>query len=159
MFLRKVANMAGGYLYFHNSSLFSKVPVGEAGKRKGAHRFGVYNGGWAVALSLDVMLREESGFRKSLDDVVRRLYETHGQQGKPIALADIAAAASSVAGRDLSTFFEKFVTQRNELPLGETLAKAGLDLRGQPYAGDMYVVPVTPPTARQLAMRKSLFGF
>jgi predicted metalloprotease with PDZ domain len=157
--LKKIANMTGGYLYFLNSSNFSGVPVGEAGKRKGAYRFGVYNGGWAVALSLDTMLREETGGRKSLDDVMRLLYDTHGRTVKPIALADIAAAASRIAGRDLTAFFDTYVTKRNELPIGETLAKLGLDLRGQPYAADMYVVPVASPSVRQTALRKSIFAF
>jgi predicted metalloprotease with PDZ domain len=154
--LKKIANMTSGYLYFHESSLFSGVPLGDAGKRKGAYRFGVYNGGWAIALSLDVLIREETRGKKSLDDVVRLLYTTHS--GKPITLADIASAASTVAGRDLSDFFQTYVVKRNELPLAETLMKLGLDLRGQPYAADIYIVPVASPTAAQSSMRQRIFG-
>ncbi|HYI08163.1 MAG TPA: M1 family aminopeptidase [Thermoanaerobaculia bacterium] len=154
----KLTNMASGYLYFMNSSLFKGVTLADAVQKKGAYRFGVYNGGWAVALSLDVMLRSESQGKRSLDDVVRLLFTRFGQTGTPIAEKDIIAAASEVAGRDLQPFFDRYVHARNDLPLAETLQKLGLELRGQPYAGDMYLVEVPTPSAAQRALRTSLLG-
>jgi predicted metalloprotease with PDZ domain len=154
----KLANIAGGYSYFMESPLFRGVTVADAGQKKGAHRFGVYNGGWAIALSLDVMLRSESKGTRSLATVMSILFERYGKPRKPITENDIRAAVNEVAGRDLSAFFEQYLHARNELPLAETFAKLGLELRGQPYAADMYVVEMPAPSAAQKELRAQMFG-
>ncbi|HEX3581059.1 MAG TPA: M1 family aminopeptidase [Thermoanaerobaculia bacterium] len=154
----KLTNMASGYLYFMNSSLFHGVTLADAVQKKGAYRLGVYNGGWAIAFSLDVMLRSESAGKRSLNDVMRLLFTRFGLTGKPVTEKDIIAAASEVAGRDLQPFFDRYVHARNDLPLAETLAKLGLELRGQPYAEDMYLADASHSTPRQQALRASLLG-
>lgn len=154
----KLANMASGYLYFMNSSLFHGVTLADAVQKKGAYRLGVYNGGWATALSLDVMLRSESRGKRSLNDVIRLLFTRFGQTSKPVTEKDIVAAASDVAGHDLRAFFDHYVQARNDLPLAETFTKLGLELRGQPYAADMYLTEAPHATARQRALRASLLG-
>jgi predicted metalloprotease with PDZ domain len=154
----KLANVAAGYLYFFNSSLFHGLTLADATQKKGMYRFGIYNGGWAIALSLDVMLRSESGGKHSLADVMRLLFDRFGRTHKPVSEADIRAAASEVAGRDLAPWFEKYVHQREDLPLAATLNQLGFELRGQPYAADVYLVDVAKPTAAQSLLRAQFFG-
>lgn len=154
----KLTNMASGYLYFMNSSLFHGVTLADAVQKKGAYRLGVYNGGWAVAFSLDVMLRSDSGGKRSLNNVVRLLFTRFGMTGKALTEKDVVAAASEVAGHDLQPFFDKYVHARNDLPLAETFAKLGLELRGQPYAMDMYLTEAPHPTPRQRALRAAMLG-
>jgi predicted metalloprotease with PDZ domain len=154
LLLRKFNNQVSGYEYFLNSSLFSGVPVAAAGKRKGAYRFGVYNAGWALALSLDVALRTESNGRRSLDDVMRLLYARNGLTRKPIATADIQSALEEVGGRSFAAFFQTYIAERHELPIGETLAKLGIEVHGQPYAADLFLIDAKPSE-----LRRSMFGF
>ena len=155
----KLTNHVAGYLYFMESPLFAKVTLAEAGRKKSSYRFGVYNGGWTVALSLDVMIREESKGRKSLDDAMRLLFERHGLTRQPVSSDDIRKAASDVIGRDLSGFFDKYVAKREELPVAETLAKLGLELRGQPYAADVFLIDAPSISAAQRTLRHAIFGF
>lgn len=159
LLLRKFNNQVAGYLYFFESPLFSGVTLADAGRKKGSYRFGVYNGGWALALFLDVHLRTETGGRRSLDDVMRLLYARNGVTGKSLTTADVRSAVSEVAGRDLGSVFDTYVEKRNELPIAETLAKIGITLRGQPYAADIFLVedPAAPPNA--VALRRAMFRF
>ena len=159
LLIRKLNNQVSGYLYFFESPLFSGVTLADAGRKKGSYRFGVYNGGWALALYLDVLLREESGGKHSLDDAVRLLYARNGAAQKPLTTEDVRAAVSEVAGRDLSSVFDTYVAKRNELPIAETLHKIGIDMRGQPYAADLFLVPERSPKPKQLALRRAIFGF
>jgi predicted metalloprotease with PDZ domain len=101
----KVKNVLTGYLYFCESPLFRDVTVATAGEKKGSYRFGMCNGGWAVALSLDVLLRSESDGRRSLDDVLHLLFERTVRSGRAITTDDLRAPAGEVAGRDLSEIF------------------------------------------------------
>ncbi|MBV8518435.1 MAG: hypothetical protein JO197_13645 [Acidobacteria bacterium] len=155
---QKLANVAAGYLYFMNSSLFHGITLADAVQKKGAYRMGIYNGGWAIALSLDTMLRSESGGKRSLADVMRLLFDRYGRARTPISEAELRAAASEVAGRDLAPWFEKYIHTREDLPLAATLLQLGLELRGQPYAADVYLINVAKPTPAQSALRAQFFG-
>jgi len=155
LILRKMNNQVAGYLYFFESSLFRGVTLADAGKKKGAYRFGVYNGGWGLALHLDVLLRTESGGRRSLDDVMRLLYVRNALAKKPLTPADFRAALSEVAGRELGSVIDEYVDKRNELPIGETLGKMGIELRGQPYAADVFLIEKQSANA----VRRAIFGF
>lgn len=159
LLLRKFNNQVAGYLYFFESPLFSGVTLADAGRKKGSYRFGVYNGGWALALFLDVRLRTETGGRRSLDDVMRLLYARNGVTGKPLTTADVRSAVSEVAGSDLGSVFDTYVDKRNELPISETLAKIGITLRGQPYAADLFLIEDRAASPKALALRRAMFGF
>ncbi|HEX3107581.1 MAG TPA: hypothetical protein VHU41_00700, partial [Thermoanaerobaculia bacterium] len=136
LLLRKFNNQVSGYLYFCESSLFHGVTVSEAGKKKGAYRFGVYNAGWVVALSLDAFIRTHTANAKSLDDAMRLLYERNGLTRQPLTIEDVAKAVEDVAHASARELLAKYVEQRNELPIAATIEQLGLTLRGQPYAAD-----------------------
>ena len=154
LMLRKLNNQVAGYLYFFESPNFSGVPLARAGQKKSSYRFGVYNGGWMVALALDVELRTQSQGRHSLDDAMRLLYERNGLAKKPLTVDDVQKAVDDVSGRDNAKFFDTYVLERNELPAAEIFTKLGLDLRGQPYAADVFLIETKPS-----ALRNAMFGF
>jgi predicted metalloprotease with PDZ domain len=159
LLLRKFNNQVAGYLYFFESPLFSGVTLADAGRRKGSYRFGVYNGGWALALFLDVQLRTHTGGRGSLDDVMRLLYVRNGLTGKPLTMADLRAALSEVVGYDLGPVLDSYVDKRNALPIAETLAKLGIELRGQTYAADVFLIEQPSAPTKALALRRAMFAF
>jgi len=81
----------------------------------------VYHKGALVALILDLTLRQLSGHARSLDDVMRRLYEEFGKTGIGYTEADYVRIVSEVAGRNMHTYFDKFIY--GTAPLAEPLDK------------------------------------
>ena len=126
-----------------------------------------YSQGGAIALALDLALRERSGSRLTLDDYMRAMWRVHGKPGgrrqgyvdRPYTMADAEARLAEVSGdaafaRD---FFRRFIRGREAADYARLLAQAGLLLRntaaGVAYWGDVRLegrsgtvrVSVAPP--------------
>jgi predicted metalloprotease with PDZ domain len=88
-----------------------------------------YNKGQLDGFLLDVLIRDATDNRKSLDDVMRSMNENFAKKGLFYNdSADIEATAENVAGISFKDFFAKYVAGTDELPYSDTLAKAGLNL-------------------------------
>lgn len=80
----------------------------------------VYHKGALVALLLDLTLRQLHKHKRSLDDVLRKLYQEFGQPGQPgYTDEDYARVVSEVAGRNMSRYFDQFI--HGTAPLLSTL--------------------------------------
>ncbi len=91
-----------------------------------------YNKGQLLGFLLDVLIRDATDNRASLDDALRRLNEEFARRGRFYRdSADIRAAAEHVAGRSFEEFFARYVVGTDELPFAEVLARAGLELKAQ----------------------------
>lgn len=88
-----------------------------------------YGKGALVALCLDLLLRDRTEGRVNLDTVMARLWAEHGRPGIPVPENGLEAMAASVAGVDLSDFFDGAVRGTDELPLAELLARFGVRAR------------------------------
>jgi len=95
-----------------------------------------YTKGSLVALALDLTLREATGGARSLDDLMRRLWQDYGARGIGVPETRIAALASEIAGRDLDAFFALAVDGTEDLPLARLLAVVGVTLGLRPATGD-----------------------
>jgi predicted metalloprotease with PDZ domain len=82
----------------------------------------VYHKGALTALLLDLTIRQLHGHARSLDDVLRRLYEAFGKTGLGYTDEDYARIVSEVAGRKMQVYFDKFIN--GTAPLQEPLDKA-----------------------------------
>ena len=82
----------------------------------------VYHKGALTALLLDLTLRQLHGHARSLDDVMRRLYEDFGKTGLGYTDEDYARIVREVAGRKMQVYFDKFIN--GTAPLQEPLDKA-----------------------------------
>nr|MDQ3806367.1 peptidase M61 [Acidobacteriota bacterium] len=95
-----------------------------------------YDKGAVVALLLDLEIRRRSDGRRSLDDVLRQLYEEFGKRGRNYTPADFQRVAEQAAGGSLEEFFKAYVRGREELDYNAALDAAGLRLdttgAGQP---------------------------
>lgn len=100
-------------------------------------RVDYYNKGELLCLLLDLSIRVQTGNAKSLDDVMRHLYETcvtgPAKDGKgPIGVGyeedGILKAVNHVSGKDFTEFFRKYVAGTEELPYEAVLGAAGLKL-------------------------------
>ena len=91
-----------------------------------------YGKGSLVALCLDLLIRDQTGGRKSLDDVMRALWKRHGMKGIGVPEDGIEKIAEQVAGVNLKRFFDKTVRSTADLPLQKLLASVGVDMTLRP---------------------------
>lgn len=88
--------------------------------------FSFYNKGELLCALLDLTIRERTGGSRSLDDVLRLLWQRYGADGRGVPESGVADVASEVA--DVADFFEQYVDGVDALPYGELLQTAGIDI-------------------------------
>lgn len=88
------------------------------------HTISYYTKGSILGLMLDAKIRNSTKSKRSLDDVMRMVYTRHAEKG--YTPADFRAAASEVAGVDLSSWFSDNVDEATELDLDEVASLYGL---------------------------------
>ncbi len=110
-----------------------------------------YPFGGAIALAMDLTLRDRSDGKISLDDFMRAMWKRYGKQtggregyvDHPYTIADAEAALASVAGDQTFArdFFARYVQGHDVADYGRLLARAGFTLRkrnpGRAWLGDL----------------------
>jgi predicted metalloprotease with PDZ domain len=86
--------------------------------------YSFYNKGQLVALLLDFAIRRATNGEKSLDDVVRLVWEEYGVTRRGLEEDGFERAVARVA--DVGDFFARYVDGIEPLPYDECLAAAGL---------------------------------
>ncbi|HET9232550.1 MAG TPA: PDZ domain-containing protein, partial [Candidatus Eisenbacteria bacterium] len=87
-----------------------------------------YTKGAVVAWLLDAVIRTATSSAKSLDDLLRLLYERHsGKLG--YTDPDLQRGAEEIAGTSLESFFARAVRSREELDYADALRVFGLRFR------------------------------
>jgi predicted metalloprotease with PDZ domain len=100
-------------------------------------RYIYYDKGAALGLLLDIEIREATGNQSSLDDVMRRLYTDHYEQGNGFSTDDFVGYLAEYLGREAAEdFYRRYVDGREPLPYQETLERAGWS-----YVADTIVEP------------------
>jgi predicted metalloprotease with PDZ domain len=127
--------------------------------------------GAAIALALDLSLRERSGAERSLDDFMREMWLRYGRPGgsrpgyvdRPYTIDDVVATLASVSGdtgfaRD---FVGRYIQGREVADYARLLAPAGFVVRPAPR-GRLEVVPIEaiggPLTSAQQEFRRTWLG-
>ncbi|MFB2917965.1 M61 family metallopeptidase [Aerosakkonema funiforme] len=87
-----------------------------------------YLKGELVSLLLDLLIRSRHQNQRSLDDVMRQMWEQFGKEEIGFTPEQLQEAIESVAGTDLSDFFASYVDGTDELPFDEYLELFGLQL-------------------------------
>lgn len=91
-----------------------------------------YAKGALVALALDLSIRCGTEGVKSLDDLMRVLWERYGRTGVGLADGEIERLAAEVSGIDLGDFFHRALRSTEELALAELLEQVGVGLQLRP---------------------------
>jgi predicted metalloprotease with PDZ domain len=156
LFIRKMENNLGLYLYFKSAPAFDGVTLKQAGSKKGLYRLGVYDGGWAVAFCLDLLIRDETKGRKSLADFMRLMYEKFGLTAKQYHYEDLITTAGEIVGHDISDFFRRYVEGDELLPVQQFLKRAGFEGYTQFYDGEIYILRSSGATKHELAIRQAI---
>jgi predicted metalloprotease with PDZ domain len=98
-----------------------------------------YNKGELDGILLDILIRDATSNRKSLDDVMRYMNATYAHEHRYYHdSAAVEAAVEHVAGRSFSDFFRKYVEGTAEISWNEILSRAGLGVQTEQ-------VPVADP--------------
>jgi predicted metalloprotease with PDZ domain len=95
-----------------------------------------YGKGQLLGVGLDLVIRDATENRASLDDVMRRLNQQYAKSGRfyadsegiRIAAEEVIREARPGAATDLTDFFRRYVAGTDELPFAEWLSFAGLTL-------------------------------
>src|SRR5579883_3346064 len=86
-----------------------------------------YNKGDLLGLVLDLAVRQASGGRQSLREVLQWMNENYAKKGVFFPdSAGVRTAAEAVCGRDLGPLFKQYVAGLNEIPWDDFFATVGL---------------------------------
>jgi predicted metalloprotease with PDZ domain len=90
--------------------------------------YSYYDGGQIVGHLLDFVIRQATNNQKSLDDWMRLLYQRYSLPKPGFEPQDAIRAASETAGKDLSDFFQQYISGKNPLPYEECFRYAGIEV-------------------------------
>jgi predicted metalloprotease with PDZ domain len=124
-----------------------------------------YPKGSLAGFMLDVLIRDASDNRRSLDDVFRELYGAAYKKGRGFTGKDWWSAVSRAAGgRSFTEFYEKYIDGREPFPWADILPRAGLRIvsdtlreprvgigTGQDSSGAIVVQMVQPGSVAEAA--------
>jgi predicted metalloprotease with PDZ domain len=115
-----------------------------------------YDKGSILGLLLDLEIRRRSAGARSLDDVMRALYNDYFKRGRNYTPEEFQREAERAAGSSLEEFFQRYVRGREELDYNAALEWVGLRLDASAPAGgaraasgDGYVYPLGAAVAQE----------
>jgi len=90
-----------------------------------------------LGVALDILIRDATENRASLDDVLRRMNQQYAQRGRfyadsagiEEAVQEVVRGAGASATADVDAFFKRYVSGTEELPFADLLARAGFALK------------------------------
>src|SRR5258708_3937769 len=96
-----------------------------------------YNKGQIVGVLLDILIRDRTDNRASLDDVLRALNEEYAKAGRfydesdglRATMEDVIRKKAPSADADLKDFFKRYVSGSDEIPYSDFLGRAGWSIR------------------------------
>lgn len=113
-----------------------------------------YDKGELVAMMLDITIRTSSGGAKSLDDVMRYLYNERFKKGTNYTPQDVQKVAETMAGKSLDDFFNKYVRGTAEIDYDAIVSGIGLTMKTtQPNANKGYIGADLTENAGTLTIR------
>lgn len=95
-----------------------------------------YTKGSLIALALDLTIRSQTRGKKSLDDVMRAMWQRYGRDfygdgpeaGRGISEAEVEAIFDEISGLSLKRTLRRYVSGTDELPLAKLLVPFGVTL-------------------------------
>jgi predicted metalloprotease with PDZ domain len=121
------------------SSFDAWIKLYRQDSNSGNSQISYYLKGEMVSLLLDLLIRSRHQNRLSLNDVMVKMWEQFGKAEIGYTPAQLQGVIESVAGIDLSDFFNRCIHGLDDLPFNEYLQPFGLQLVGEseptPYLG------------------------
>ncbi len=132
----------------YNAWFFDAVPLRQKTNFRNTN-ISYYNKGELLGWLLDLDIRAKTGGRKTLDDVMRLMWQrfwlgrttSYYLQGHGYTVEDFRQAVETVAGSSYADFFRRYVAGVDELPYDDVLGRVGLRLT---RAEDKYALTLDP---------------
>ena len=123
--------------------------------RRPENSISYYNKGQLLGVLLDVLIRDVTDNRRSLDDVLRDLNERYAKRGLWYDDSEgIRESVERVTGQSFESFFRRYVAGTEELPYADVLGRAGLEVG---TGGERVSIEEMPrPTDKQRRIRDGL---
>ncbi|MGO4380389.1 M61 family metallopeptidase [Pseudoduganella sp. RAF53_2] len=95
-----------------------------------------YAKGSLIGLALDLTIRTRTEGKRSLDDIMRTLWQRYGRDfynGKPrgVTPAEVEALFDEISGMKLKSFFDKYIKGTEDVPLNKLLPSFGVDYKDE----------------------------
>ena len=94
-----------------------------------------YAKGSLIALCIDMLLRQKTQNQRSLDDVMRRLWQQYRATGEGVDDSDIQQIISDLCEQDMSDILFSMIETVEELPLAECLSHVNVMLEYRASCG------------------------
>lgn len=116
---------------YSNDEGYGKKAISEvsSGDDKHKHWGMIYGGGMFAGICQDIAIRKATKNKKSLDDLIVGLFSRFGGTSKEYSREDLVNAASDLAGRDQSGFFDSYLYGPAPVPIDLCLRDAGLSAK------------------------------
>ena len=125
------------YLDILNSLFYQRYNadsgIGEMSMTNGAEKHDhwglIYGGGLFVAISQDMIIRKASNNKKSVDDLMKGLFQKYGGTNEGYSLDELRASLSKLSGRDQTEFFDTYINGTKSIPIDTYLSMASLEAK------------------------------
>lgn len=97
------------------------------GEAKHDHWGLVYSGGMFVGIAQDIIIRNATKNTKSLDMLMKALYEEYGGTNEHYDLDEVCKRLSNLSGEDQTSFFDTYIQGAIKFPIEAYLHPAGLN--------------------------------
>ncbi len=115
-----------------------------------------YLKGSLVSLILDLMIRAHHENRRSLDDVMIKMWDTFGKTETGYTPEQLQQVIESVAHLPLADFFHKVLHTTTELPFNQYLKPFGLQLKSETPSSAVPYLGITVKNERGISLIKSV---
>ncbi|MEP7219138.1 MAG: hypothetical protein ABI876_09490 [Bacteroidota bacterium] len=88
----------------------------------------LYTKGPVLGMFLDLLIRQRSNGKVSLDDVMRRFNEEYGKSGRTFNDVEIIGLMETFAGVKLEDFYKKYIDGINPIPYADFLPQLGMKI-------------------------------
>jgi len=126
------------------------------GEEKHEHWGLIYGGGMLVGISQDMIIRDATNNEKSMDDLMRSLFNKYGNSNDNYTLEELQSMMSELSGVDQTDFFNSYIIGTNKIPIDNYLNMAGLDVKIE--NGNLIILKKEQQTQEQQKIMKGLFG-
>ncbi len=115
-----------------------------------------YLKGEMVTLLLDLLIRDKSHGTRSFDDVLVAMWEQFGKLEVGFTENQLKTTIESIAGADLTEFYDRYIHGVEELPFNEYLNPLGVELK--PVKSTIPDLGIVINSDRGRELIKSVFG-
>lgn len=110
-----------------------------------------YSKGALIVLGLDFEIRKASENKKTIDDLLLKLWTDFGAKNIGLAEGEIEQIASEIAGTDLSWFFDQYLRGTEDLPFADWLAEFGIEFSLRPQANSTDLGGFIPDSSQAIS--------